>query len=102
MSQIEQDLRALQVEWIVARAVVALGVLVTAGVFTWAVLHRAPNVGIEGAAGSAAVEGAGQSGAQNAAQQFCSSTVAVAQSFGIVPSNATPAGDPQKTDVQGR
>jgi hypothetical protein len=106
MSQIEQDLRALRVEWIVARGVLALGVVASAAVFIWLGLHRAPvfegteAVNASVAPGSEGAQGAAD--AQNQAQQFCSSTIAVARSFGILPSGATPNNSPQKTDVQGR
>ena len=96
MSKIEQDLRTLSVEWVVARVVFALGILASIAVFVWLGLHRtAPTITQSG-------ESAQDASAQGPAQQFCSSAVGVAQSYGIVPNAATPSGPPQKTDVTGR
>lgn len=103
MSQVEQDLRTLRVEWVVARVVFAVGVAASAAVFVWLGLHRG-SFGESGGVSSAIAQGgeSSQASSQSAAQQFCSSAVGVAQSFGIVPNGATPAGAPQKTDVTGR
>jgi len=103
MSQVEQDLRTLRVEWVVARVVFAVGVVASAAIFVWLGLHRG-TFGESGGVTSAITQGgeSAQTGGQSPAQQFCSSAVGVAQSFGIVPNGATPAGPPQKTDVTGR
>jgi hypothetical protein len=104
MSEPEPDLRALRLEWIVARSVFALGIIVSAAVFVWLDLNRPPVLVPVGSddAGSAASDIAAQAGAASQGRQFCASTVAVAQAFGVVPSAASPDGTPQRTDVQGR
>jgi hypothetical protein len=103
----EPDLRALRLEWLVARAVFALGIVLSAAVFLWLTLNRPPVLAPAGSddVGSAASDSGAQAGSSDAAsqgRQFCASTVAVAQAFGVVPAAASPDGMPQKTDVEGR
>lgn len=101
MSQIEQDLRTLRVEWVVARLVLAVGLVASIAVFVWLGVHKG---GFGGATTTVTQGGESvrEAGGQSQAQQFCSSTVSVAQSYGIVPNGATSSGGPQKTDVTGR
>jgi hypothetical protein len=109
MSQSEPGFRALQREWIAARLVLALGIVGAGATFTWLWFHRPVAIEPAGStdAASSATSGSSEGGASSAnagsqGQLFCSTTVTVAQSFGIVPPAAKPDGTPQKTDVQGR
>jgi hypothetical protein len=96
MSHTEQDLRTLRVEWVVARVVFAIGIVASIAAFVWLGLHRPPSTLTQSGESAQVATG------QGPAQQFCSSAVGVAQSYGIVPNSATPSGVPQKTDVTGR
>lgn len=103
MSTSDQDLRTLRVEWMTARIVLAVGVIASAAVFAWLGFHGG-SLGLGGVTSTITQggESARESSGESPAQQFCRSTVGVAQSFGIVPNAASPAGPPQKTDVTGR
>ena len=104
MNPSEQDLRSLRVEWITARIVLAVGVIASAAVFVWLGLHGGSLGGLGGVSSTITQggESAREGSSESPAQQFCRSAVGVAQSFGIVPNAASPAGPPQKTDVTGR
>ena len=109
MSEPEPDFGALKLEWVVARVVLVLALLGSVAGFFWLGLKPTP-VATRAAmsASPAAPGGTGATASQASStpstqgQQFCSSTVSLAQSFGVVPAGAKPASDPQKTDVTGR
>jgi hypothetical protein len=88
----------LRLEWLTAQALLALGVVVAiAGLFApWS--FRA------GPSSTVSVPGAASAPSSKAAlgAQFCSSAVATARDFGVVPNDTRPAGMPDKTDIRGR
>lgn len=90
MSEHAEIYRGLWWEWLTARVVFVLGFgvpIVAAIVFM--VLYPSP-------------QQTAASSRQLAGQEFCEATVAVAQSFGIVPNFAKATGQPQNSDVRGR
>lgn len=89
MSEHTEEYRGLWWEWLTARIVFVLGFGIPAvaiAVFFYTRPAGEPISNSRAAAG----------------QEFCQATVAVAQSFGIVPNFAKATGEPQTTDVRGR
>jgi hypothetical protein len=98
MSQAEHNLRMLRLEWLTAQVLLALGVIIgIAGFFAPVSFKAGPGSipSIPGAASAPSSQAA-------AAQQFCSTAVARARDFGVVPGDTRPSGVPDKTDVRGR
>jgi len=97
----EPNLRLLRLEWLTAQILLLVGVIIGVGGLYLPASYKiagAPRIsGAAQSAGGAATAQAAQ------ARQFCSTAVATAKEFGIVPS-ATHSSDaaPAKTDVQGR
>jgi hypothetical protein len=100
----DQDLRWLKREWLAACLAVGLGLAGSIGAF--ALLDLKPVArGAESASSQnppADRTAAPPAAAETPAQQFCSTTVSIAQDFGIVSQGARAASGPQKTDVKGR
>jgi hypothetical protein len=96
MSEAEPNLRMLRLEWLTAQVLLALGVVIgIAGFFIPVPFKAGPSSTVsEPASVAPSKTGAGE--------QFCSSAVATARDFGVVPSDTRPTGMPDKTDVRGR
>lgn len=98
MSEGEPGLRLLRLEWLTAQVLLALGVVIGIAGFFLPVSFRAgpsSTVSEPGAASAPPARAA-------AGEQFCSSAVATARDFGIVPGDTRSSGMPDKTDVRGR
>jgi hypothetical protein len=103
MSEPEQGLGALRREWVAAQAVLAIVLLASVVAFVWIGLKPAPTLPRSVQASVPNTSGAqATSASQSQAQQFCGTTVTAAQNFGVVPENAKPTSDPQRTDIRGR
>jgi hypothetical protein len=98
MSEAEHNLRMLRLEWLTAQVLLALGVVIGIAGFFLPVSFRAGPSSTVSEPGTASV-GPSKTAAGD---QFCSSAVATARDFGVVPSDTRPAGMPDKTDVRGR
>src|SRR5215472_6314342 len=98
MNEAEPNLRILRLEWLTAQALLAVGVVVGIAGFFVPVSYKA------GPSSSASAPGAASapSAQASAGTQFCSTAVARARDFGVVPGDTRPSGMPDKTDVTGR
>lgn len=97
MSDANPSLRMLRLEWLTAQILLALGIVIgIAGFFAPFSYRAGPSPTASGPASPAG------SSAQSAAAQFCSTAIARARDYGIVPGDTRPSGVPDKTDVTGR
>jgi hypothetical protein len=98
MSEAEPNLRMLRLEWLTAQVLLALGVIIGIAGFFAPVSFKA------GPGSTSSTPGAASAPSPQAAagEQFCSTAVARARDYGVVPGDTRPAGMPDKTDVTGR
>lgn len=88
-TEAEKDASGLAHEWLAARILLGLGLIVGIAGFFVSLPLRISQPGAT-------------SEEPPAARQFCETAVATATAYGIVPPSTRPSGAPQKTDMRGR